>query len=1262
AIAINDYIGIPDAGPRGTTLYVAGSGFVPNYTGISVKFNNLTVNPEDTSYYSDDFVYGGLITSNATGNFNVRFTIPETTADGTYEVKAYAGASSSTQPLTYTVRNTTTAEIAIYDLVGDISSGPSGSELICRGVYFTPMINNIKLMMGTTELQLVDTPTYSADFLFPPDNKLIRSDYDGKFEMKFNIPADAPDGVYNVQAYVDNAPMSNIASYTVTNYTPTLTFTDTSTPYNAGPSSEVVKVSGSGFAANSADIKLYFNGAVQNLTLPADYSGSATIIDNQKITADSNGSFEVEFVTPLLTPGVYNIIAFNSLKSTATYTYSLGPVSTFITSSHSDCSTNDDAFNRNAVMYLKVLNSELNRYNITDAYFTVQCNFHTASPHVSAHIPLTNNGDMSYTANFNWSAYSNVHNGNWQVNFYIKDGNGVLYNPTKVINITGTNVSTQSYIVSAMGNLSSSTYAFNDTSTNMYYKIQSHIVDSMNITEESAKIYCARKSDTGTGHLVNLSTLTNNADGTYNGSQDFASLSPACHLGLWYLEMKIYDSFYASYNPIQEFCVFSTTSEVRAILSRNKYFSEGVDYNTAGTSSSTTYTYNLNGKVYIMINTRPANINEGNITSAYFNTQFAKSAYNLGRTGGTPARTVTSPNYNLTNLGNGCFSGEVMLNATGNNRRSTDLYFRVKYTIIDSANTQVVGYTGKQAIDTSSAQSNFGITMNDGECPDCHESKIPFMKEIFRSVSAMADASASSWHNALDSVRLKTFNAFERARWTAAMASPKPRKSMADRAAEIELTAFMSRNANQAKNRFGDEAMARDVKMLADPAGRDIYNRFRMADITKNYKRDCLPAEQGRSDYNKKLISEKQNTMANNVNVKSSYINNVINSALMPDAANAATYTGKYAVVRKIRDWVVAGGYMFTMCYATETLDRTLQKDASGNRLVNADSTYDYGFCFAFTGFNPDAMNGATGAINGNNTSNFTVVNQDNTADKYKRPLAVIQNHKFTLPGYSGATDSFAAAYVKSVTGPKNSPVNILARISATQIKYLAAEYGEGWFSFLAGHDPKLVETYRLILDNIMIGSLSPNNPQTGSYMSYGIIDWNMTDGGYDGDKSEYTKTMTYGRSPSLFGTISATYPGDIAGDQLVDSLPYCYEDATVAGVTGIYSADLQTPISSGAAKRSYLEYADGSSRFVLVPIVSTFKTNGSLACTQATNVANTPAFIYKIIGRDKVRIKAYALFYLSDNVAHADADPVYNEVGATTYGEVRGKFVGYLK
>lgn len=1286
-ISIADYVGIYDSGPKGSTIYVDGSGFVPNYTGITVKFNSVAMNVEDTVKYSEDWVFGGTITSNGDGKFQVRFSVPDTAADGTYEIQAFAGFGSSTEVALYTVKSVNTSEIDVYDVIGEPRAGLAGSEAICRGVYFTPATGNIKLIFDTVELVLSDTTTYMNDYVFPPDYKVVKTDFEGKFEVKFNIPS-LPDGNYVVTAFINDQTASNSIAYRIGNpaLTPALAISDSAAPYNSGPANEIVRVDGSGFPAGAADIKIYLGAEEMTLSLPSGYTGGAVIVDDKKITADSNGEFSAVFTIPLKVPMTYTIRASNGVSVTPNYNYTVQPVSTFYTSADPNFATSDDAFNRNAAMYLKVVSTELDYNSITRAGFSIECAYHTGgSKHVVSGLNLTNNGDFTYTGVFDWSAYANVHNGVWQINFDIRDSLGRVYNPTRVINITGTNVSTQSSIVSVNSNLSTADAGVGRT-TAIYYKIQSPAVEPSLITEKSARLCCAANwFGAGGTHYHTLPELTNNLDGTYNGSCNLNALSPACHYGMWILALKIQDSYPQTYEAVKELFLFSSNSAIRAIVSDNPYFGETYDIRNDGKRSDTAaYTpyplFNSNGTVYIVFNAAPpgaaTKVNYSSVVTNSFYLQFSEytdfPSTNYGTSSSVPVekrgrpKRVSTAEFALANNSNGLFTAEIALNSAGvaSVRRSWDKYFRVIMTVRDTANVTASITTGAHEIDNTNSQTPSMVRLHDGAFKAIaaagvgpNESAEPvgaFIAKLYSRASGLASRAY-----------VKCLNFMELSRRPYHIASTDFENAGPAPGAPWDAPRFAFD--------FKDAEMRRDIQMLSSPAGREAYLKTRVNNALVNNVRDfgSVPpggaAEFKRSAKkeagcsccrNKRGINDDEEVSEKNSSgpISRNFIDKAIEKLICPSPANAAAYGGKYAVVHKIRDWIVNGGYMFTMCYATETIDRTLACDASGNLT-------GYDFTFGFKDFDPtkDSPSSA-GAIDANDGT-MTLIDQSGTADRYKRPLAVTQNHVTSFPSFSGSTTAFKKVYVKQFTGPKQSPVHILASVSDTVVKYIGAEYGDGWFSFLGGHDPRLVTTYRLILDNIMIGSLSANNPPTATAVSYGVIDWDNTDDGFAGDEQDYVNSMQFGYGQPLYGEITASYPGDLSGDPTVDSVPFCFEDASHDNLALLYAADAQTPRREGATgTRTYRDYSEGSSRFVLVPIVSNYLSNGAPAFTQRQNIDNSPKYIYRLVGRDRVRIKRYALFYLSGNEARPDADPVINEVGALKYGEIRAKFVGYLK
>ncbi|HOT76471.1 MAG TPA: hypothetical protein PK467_11830 [Candidatus Wallbacteria bacterium] len=950
------------------------------------------------------------------------------------------------------------------------------------------------------------------------------------------------------------------------------------------------------------------------------YSGDAEVSDD-KIKTDNNGEFSVKFTVPMLAPAALTIKAANETRTTPEYPYSIDPIFTFYTSRNSTFSTNNDSFDRsvNYMMYVKVVTTELDKANMLTANFGVECAYHTGdNKHAVSNINLTNNNDFTYTGVFDWSAYANVHNGVWQVNFNLQDSSGKAYNPNKVINVTGTNVETQSSALSARSTLSSADCAFANNST-IYYKLQSNVVNLFDITAKTVKLGCAANwYGYGGVHAYNLTDLTNNMDETYSGSYNLGSLG-ALHYGMWVLNLKIQDSFPKVYDVVKELFLFSSNSELRAIVSNNKYFGSSYDIkhdgNRSDTAAATPYPiFNSNGKLYIVFNASPtfaaSKVNYSSVTTSDFKLEFSEfNTFDADNYKNNPSvaeekrgkpKTVSTALFNLANNSNGLFTAEIDLASVGvtSVRRSFDNYFRVVMRVVDTAYVTAQITTGPHQIDYANSQVPAYV--------DSHKPEFQYLKPL----KEVFDRVNNSYESLASAAKVKLYNLL------AASRRPYLDKNFINRSLENQI------------------GLLRNIKRTAH---------------NSKYSSACRSGDHIQCVGDSKTIKNVPRRPAG-----------AFASLFIPEPAYAAVaYSGKYQVAHKIREWVTKGGYMFTMCCATETIDRVLACDEAGVPLN------DYKFTFAFTGFDPskDAPNAAEAidAFDGPMTLETQIFN----ADSLKRPLCITQSHQKNYPAFSGTTNAFKTGFVKKTTGPYDSPVNILAYVGDTtsEVKYLGAEYGDGWFSFLGGHDPRFVSTYRLILDNVIIGSFSSNNPPNANSMSYGSLDWNNQSDGYTEDEKDYKAGILYGCGQPLFGEITTTYPGDIATTPLVDSIPYCYEEATNAAVSKLYDDDSETPRPEGeVTARTYKNYSEGSSRFVLVPLVTNYYTTGAPVYTKTQNLENTPKFIYKIVGRDKVRIKRYALFYLSDTTAHPDADPLYNEEGSLRYGEVRGKFVGYLK
>ena len=214
----------------------------------------------------------------------------------------------------------------------------------------------------------------------------------------------------------------------------------------------------------------------------------------------------------------------------------------------------------------------------------------------------------------------------------------------------------------------------------------------------------------------------------------------------------------------------------------------------------------------------------------------------------------------------------------------------------------------------------------------------------------------------------------------------------------------------------------------------------------------------------------------------------------------------KLAVVLKIRDFVVGGGFMFAMCSATDTFDIALA--AQGVDICEpmfdgdpSDAGYqnkiDYSQTFAFTDFilERDPMVYSFSSLDTTNDRKLKKENDyfrlmDFSAKWDPIPTMLVQNHTALVKGFYGQTTGFNRDQIKS---------NVLImgeNKAAGEAKYIHGVRGKGFFTFFGGHDPEDYQHkvgdpktelelhptspgYRLILNNILFPAAEKKEQKT---------------------------------------------------------------------------------------------------------------------------------------------------------------------------------------
>lgn len=215
----------------------------------------------------------------------------------------------------------------------------------------------------------------------------------------------------------------------------------------------------------------------------------------------------------------------------------------------------------------------------------------------------------------------------------------------------------------------------------------------------------------------------------------------------------------------------------------------------------------------------------------------------------------------------------------------------------------------------------------------------------------------------------------------------------------------------------------------------------------------------------------------------------------------------KLAVTKKIRDYVLGGGYLFAMCSAPDTYDIALAAEDvdickqmfDGDPMApNAQKKLDFSKTFAFQDFKISK-----------NPYEYEFSNIDGTRDHDKLqkeedfftlfefsakwdpvPTMLCQNHERVIHSFYGQSTTFRKKFLK----PEVLVMGENKRLD--NARYIHGEYGKGMWTFYGGHDPEDYKHmvgepktdldlypnspgYRLILNNILFPAAKKKKKQT---------------------------------------------------------------------------------------------------------------------------------------------------------------------------------------
>ncbi|MSP84631.1 MAG: asparagine synthetase B [Flavobacteriaceae bacterium] len=193
----------------------------------------------------------------------------------------------------------------------------------------------------------------------------------------------------------------------------------------------------------------------------------------------------------------------------------------------------------------------------------------------------------------------------------------------------------------------------------------------------------------------------------------------------------------------------------------------------------------------------------------------------------------------------------------------------------------------------------------------------------------------------------------------------------------------------------------------------------------------------------------------------------------------------KLAVSKKIRDFVIGGGFMFAMCSATDSFDIALSADGvdicepmfDGDPSEgNYQSKIVYSKTFAFKDYildrKPDHYEFSSIDMNEKRQlpmekDYFTLMEFSAKWDVI--PSMLCQNHTQLVKGFMGQTTAFDRELIKT---------NVLVlgeNLINEEARYIHGQKGKGFFTFYGGHDPE--DYQHQVGDEPTVLDLHPNSP-----------------------------------------------------------------------------------------------------------------------------------------------------------------------------------------
>ncbi len=368
----------------------------------------------------------------------------------------------------------------------------------------------------------------------------------------------------------------------------------------------------------------------------------------------------------------------------------------------------------------------------------------------------------------------------------------------------------------------------------------------------------------------------------------------------------------------------------------------------------------------------------------------------------------------------------------------------------------------------------------------------------------------------------------------------------------------------------------------------------------------------------------------------------------------------KWAVAEAVKSHILNGGFMYTQCFAAETLDLSLQQHAF---YLNNNVADSYNNCMIFENFTYNKLPSKGSATLPGYSSIFkNNYGNGNIQPAFKlSPLCQVTG----VPNSgAGATCSFANNTVKSGIDKMSKLTNEAWQYVGGQLKNSKGEK-KGQFALMGGHYAQNIDAKRFVLNNVLYGSTSDKETSIGTHLTgrtkyqYGCID---PDNDGSRTSSDYKNRLLYGYDqPINFADIISSDNGKYTDettnglDIITGKLPlasYTPNQIVIVPIVGV--PDSVQNYQSTLTKIGDQEINNGDYTIYDIKVGSlnagadgydNLNSNFTPNDVGLNNLKNS----VQIIGFAKFRILAQSEYTRSDILG----DPLV--------GQIRGEFLGYI-